>query len=144
MRISHMGIPREVIHKFDRVCLVDDDDIYQYMMKRELRNTQLVKEIQIFPNGEQAMQFFSSKKDHPNDLPDIIFLDLNMPIMNGWQFLDEYLLLRPRLNKEIVIVLITSSFDGKDMERAKGYDEVTDYIVKPITRDRLLTVLKEL
>lgn len=140
------GVPRmaQSNYKFEKVCLVDDDDIYQYLMKKELKSTELVKTIQVFPNGEKAMEFFNAMHDKPENLPDIIFLDLNMPMMSGWEFLDEYLLLRPRLSKEITILLITSSLDDLDMERAKKYAEVSDYIVKPVTRNRLVNVLKEL
>jgi len=64
--------------------------------------------------------------------------------MNGWQFLDEFTLLKKSLNKEITIYLVSSSFDDRDINRSKEYAEVTDYIIKPVKRMNLLTVLREI
>lgn len=132
------------MREITKVCLIDDDDIYQFLLKKELKNTKIVDNTMIFSNGAKAMDFIANAKDEPDELPDVIFLDINMPIMNGWQFLDEFVQMRPRLSKEITILIITSSFDPRDMERAKQYSEISDYIVKPVTRDHLVEVLKSL
>lgn len=130
--------------KVRKVCVIDDDDIYQFLLKKELKSTQIVDKIVVFSDGAKALEFMTSVKDTPDQLPDIIFLDVNMPVMNGWEFLDEFILLRPRLSKEIVILIVSSSFDKRDIERAKEYAEVSDYIIKPVTRSNLVNVLKTL
>lgn len=131
-------------NNISKVCLIDDDDIYQFLIKKELKSTQIVNNTMVFSNGAKAMEYIVNAKDEPDNLPDVIFLDINMPIMNGWEFLDEFVKMRPRLSKEITILIITSSFDPTDMERAKTYSEISDYIVKPVTRNRLVNVLKAL
>lgn len=77
-------------------------------------------------------------------MPDVIFLDINMPIMNGWQFLEQFKQIQPKIDKEITIYLVSSSFDDRDINRSKEYTEVTDYIIKPVKRSNLLSVLREI
>lgn len=128
----------------DKVCVIDDDDIYQYLLRKELKSTKIVNKILVFSDGAKAMEYLLKMKDHPEELPDVVFLDVNMPVMNGWQFLDEFIQLRPRLTKKIVVLIVSSSFDRQDIERAEKYSEVSDYIIKPVTRSRLVSVLESL
>ena len=74
-------------------------------------------------------------------LPDIIFLDINMPFMDGWQFLEEYTKIKPTLSKQIVIYVVSSSISEYDIERARNNSNVSDYFVKPITVDTYKTLI---
>ncbi len=132
------------MENISKVCLIDDDDIYQFLVKKELKGSKMVDNTMVFSDGSKALDFITSAQDKPDELPDVIFLDINMPIMDGWGFLDRFIQIRPRLSKEITILIVTSSFDPRDMERAKGYSEISDYIVKPVTRNHLVNVLKDL
>lgn len=87
-----------------------------------------------------VLQFLSANKTAPEMLPDIIFVDLNMPHINGWQFLEEFQLLRSSLKKAIDIYVISSSIDPRDIRLAGKYRFVKSYIVKPITKDKLLEI----
>lgn len=130
--------------KIEKVCVIDDDDIYQYLLKKELKSTNIVDNTVVFSDGAKAMEFMRNAQDSPESLPDVIFLDVNMPIMNGWEFLDAFIQLRPNLSKEIIVLIVSSSFDQRDLEKAAAYSEISDYIVKPVTRTRLISVLKAL
>jgi CheY-like chemotaxis protein len=66
-----------------------------------------------------------------------------MPIMDGWDFLDEYAQLNHDLDKKSTIYMVSSSNNQKDVERAKRFDEVTDYLIKPVTRDKLTLLFNE-
>jgi CheY-like chemotaxis protein len=90
-----------------------------------------------FSNGQEAIE--ALKKDTTGDhVPDLILLDVNMPIMNGWQFLDEYSRLRELLPKSSVIYMISSSNDVVDINKAKGYNTIVkDYFLKPICKEDL-------
>ena len=127
-----------------KVCVIDDDDIYQFLLKKELKHTNLVDRINVFTDGQKAIDFFFDNKENAEALPDVIFLDINMPIMNGWQFLDEFKKLQNAIDKKITIYLVSSSFDDRDITRSKDYAEVTDYIIKPVKRANLVNVLKEI
>jgi len=122
------------------LCFIDDDEIYQYAIARSVKAHHLAEKVLVFMDGEEAMWFFNDNVNNNENLPDIIFLDINMPIMDGWQFLDEYLKLKPRITKPITIYMITSSVDPVDYEHAKRISEISDYVVKPIKPE----ILKEL
>ncbi|HAQ69801.1 MAG TPA: response regulator [Flavobacteriales bacterium] len=127
-----------------KVCVIDDDDIYQFLLKKELKHTNLVDKIQVFTDGQKAIDYFIENKKSIELLPDVIFLDINMPIMNGWQSLEQFKQIQPKIAKEITIYLVSSSFDDRDINRSKEYTEVTDYIIKPVKRSNLLSVLREI
>ena len=75
-------------------------------------------------------------------MPDIILLDVNMPIMNGWEFLQAYKSIQHSMPKDIQIFLVTSSVDDADFRYAQQFTTVQDYIVKPISKDRMSELLQ--
>ena len=119
------------------ICIVDDDDVYQYTITRALKSDRLVKKILVFSDGEEALDFVTDNIGKKENLPDVIFLDVNMPIMDGWQFLEEYVKIKPRVGKQITIYMVTSSVDPVDVEKAEKFQEISDYLVKPIQPDQL-------
>jgi CheY-like chemotaxis protein len=123
------------------ICVIDDDSVYQFTITRTIQTHQLAKKILVFSDGEQAINFLIDNIFNSENLPDIIFLDINMPIMDGWQFLEEYVTLKPNLSKKITVFMISSSVDPTDLERAKKISEVSDYIVKPITPEALKEII---
>ena len=126
------------------LTLVDDDDIFVFLTKKVIQQTNLVDLIKVFGNGLDALNFLKENKNNVDELPEIILLDLSMPIMNGWQFLEEYAKLNPTLGKKITIYICSSSISPDDIMRAKIISEVSDYIIKPITKDKLIDVIKKL
>lgn len=126
------------------LCIVDDDETSQYLLKRAMKSNNAVKDILVFPDGEPAFNYLTENLDSVDNLPDVIFLDINMPIMNGWKFLDEYATIRPRLNKKITIYIVTSSSHTYDLEKAKHVNEVSDYLVKPVTQDVVQGIINRL
>lgn len=126
------------------VFLIDDDNIYQFTARKILESTGLTKHIQSFYNGSEALNYFKDQKNiNSETLPDFIFLDINMPVMNGWEFLEEYNKLCNTLPKSILVYVVSSSIDSFDMNKSKEYKAVTDYIAKPITRIRYKELLEE-
>ncbi|BFG71149.1 response regulator [Sediminibacterium sp. KACHI17] len=125
------------------VCLIDDDKIYQFTAKKMLEATGMAKDIRSFYDGSEAIAFFSGENSkNPENLPDVIFLDINMPIMNGWEFLEEYEKIRNHFPKSMALYVVSSSVDDADIRRSRQYNSVTDYIVKPITRMRYQELLE--
>lgn len=124
------------------IFLVDDDHIYQFTAKKTLESMGLIERVSMFPDGEKALGFIKEHISEPENLPDIIFLDINMPIMDGWQFVDEFQ--RLSLPKKIALYMVSSSVDENDMKRSKEFGVIDDYIIKPVGRSRfeqLLTTL---
>lgn len=125
------------------VCVIDDDDIYQFTISRLFKITQAANKILFFRNGQEAINYFLEESQNPEKLPDVIFLDINMPIMDGWDFLNEYIPLKQKLSKKITLYMISSSVDYKDIERVKTLQEVTDYVLKPITKEKVTALLEK-
>ncbi len=117
--------------------LIDDDEIFQFIMKNTIHEINPDIKIQFFTDGEKGIECLKENLDAVNKLPDIILLDLNMPFMDGWEFLNEYKSLKSDLKKEINIYLLTSSNSQQDVERAKEISTLSGYLVKPISRDGL-------
>lgn len=128
--------------KINTICLIDDDKIFQYLAQKVITDTHLVKEIDVFSNGLEAIRFLESAKFDKKKLPDLILLDLFMPVMDGWGFLDEYLLLQAKLAKKIPIYIVSSSIDPFDIQKFRSISSVTDFIVKPMTKENFLYILK--
>ena len=126
------------------LTLVDDDDIFVFLTTKIIEQTNLVDLIKVFGNGLDAINFLKENKNNVDALPDIILLDLSMPIMNGWQFLEKYNKLNPTIGKKITIYICSSSISPDEITRAKTISEVSDYIIKPITKDKLIDLIKKL
>lgn len=127
--------------KINTFCIVDDDDIYQFTTSLFLKKTDLVNKIIVFSNGLKAINFLKEEMKNSENIPDILFLDVNMPVMDGWEFLEEYLLIKPMMPKTIVIYMVTSSVDEKDVLRAKNISALSGYLVKPISSENIVEVI---
>jgi CheY-like chemotaxis protein len=102
----------------------------------------LAQNILHFENGAEALTFLREKALQKELLPDYLFLDINMPFVDGWMFLEDFTTLKSSLAKDISIYMVTSSIDQRDLNRAKSFSEVTDFIIKPISLERFQELLK--
>jgi CheY-like chemotaxis protein len=127
-----------------KICIIDDDEVYKFFMKRVLKIKKLAEDVISFPDGEEAYNFINKNKEHPEKLPDLIFLDINMPIMDGFQFMAEYVKIQAAIEKKITIYMITSSIDPIDLEHSKKYPEISNFITKPIKADVLKRIINSL
>lgn len=123
--------------KIDFSIVIDDDPIFSFGIQRMMKMLEFSKSIMSFENGEDAIKFLTPLMKDPTALPDVILLDVNMPIMNGWEFLDEFIKIEKQSRKKVIIYVVSSSVDARDVEKAKQYGVVSDYVVKPITIDSL-------
>ncbi len=116
------------------VLLVEDDGITVYLIKKVLEQTQLTKKLTCKSDGKDAIDFLHEQQNNPDSLPEIILLDLNMPIMDGWEFLSQYKLVAPLLAKKPMIYICTSSISPEEVLRAETNEYVKDYIIKPLQK----------
>lgn len=126
------------------ICLVDDDDVYKFTFTKTLKSAKIPKKILMFSDGEEALDFMLDNLSNQSALPDVIFLDINMPIMDGWEFLEEFVELKPKVGKEITIYMVSSSIDPVDFEKAKKISAVSDYLIKPVNEDELLVIIEKM
>jgi two-component system, chemotaxis family, chemotaxis protein CheY len=122
------------------VSVIDDDDLFQFIMKKLLIASRVVDLILPFPNGKDAFDYFQENKHFEDSLPDIVFLDIKMPIMNGWQFLEKFSKVS-YAKKHIRIYICTTSVNSKDEEISRQFSLLSGYFIKPISRDQIEEVL---
>lgn len=133
------------MRKLNKILLVDDDSTSNFLTQMILEDLQVTDAIIVKKNGQEALDYINEICLQKNeDCPELIFLDINMPIMDGFELLDEL----QRLNKlhnpdnPITVVLLTTSNNPKDIEKAKTYD-ITYYIEKPLTEDSIRHLLSK-
>ncbi len=121
-------------------CIIDDDEIYLFSVKKVIEINKLSQRVLEFRNGQDAIDFFVRSSANHQELPDVILLDINMPVMNGWEFIEEFKKIRPLLSKDITLYVVSSSVDKSDVDKAKSFSTVHDYLIKPITVSQLKNI----
>ena len=125
----------------NQVLLIDDDSITNYLNKRVIEKSGLSKEIVIALNGSEALKILTDNCNNRGICPELIFLDINMPIMSGLEFLEEYEHMDFANKPNVVLYLLTTSTHIRDMDKIKGY-KVTGILNKPLTADKLDEVIQ--
>lgn len=122
--------------KYKKILLVDDDETSNFLNELLIKGMDIVEEVAIASNGQEALDYL---KDKNNPLPQLILLDLNMPVMDGFEFLGAF---KKNKEKDVPIFILTSSNNYNDYERAKNFD-VAGYLIKPLTEKQIKDVLKQ-
>jgi CheY-like chemotaxis protein len=119
------------------ILLVDDDSIANFLIEKIVQSTGLARNIYKALNGKEALTFFQDEKDE-SVLPEVVLLDLNMPIMNGFEFLKAFHSLQ--LKENVLIILVTSSSNPSDIEQAKSLG-IRYYLTKPISAETIKSIM---
>ncbi|MBZ9731373.1 response regulator [Salegentibacter sp. JZCK2] len=128
--------------KFDIIWIIDDDPIYTFGAKRKLKQINISKSVRALDNGKEALEELHHLAiTEKSKLPDLILLDINMPHMDGWQFLKE--LENMSLKVDATVYLVTSSVDPRDIEKARASRHVCGYLNKPLQTENILGILEE-
>ncbi|MBX5438846.1 MAG: response regulator [Thermoflavifilum sp.] len=118
-----------------RIWLIDDDPIHQQIAVLMLQKSEVVQEVTTFQEAQAALDHIKAHADEPEALPEVILLDLNMPVMDGWAFLDAFEQMRNGLLSTVHVFIYTSSINYHDRLRAHQYPSVTGYLVKPLSKE---------
>jgi CheY-like chemotaxis protein len=121
--------------------LVDDNDTYNFINRRILEQERFAKNIEVQSSGIGALSYLEEHLSRPSKLPDIIFLDIKMPLLNGHEFLFKLEQICGSVNHDkCKVVMLSSSGNEDDINQAKGYSSVIDFIQKPLTSEALETL----
>ncbi|TAE54967.1 MAG: response regulator [Bacteroidetes bacterium] len=118
--------------KLSSLWIVDDDKIYQFILKKNIEQLHITDTISSFPHGKEAIDTLRQLIENQSPLPDLILLDINMPVMDGWDFMEEYIVLKKQFEKTIPIYIISSSIAQEDKTKARSYEDIVDFLVKPV------------
>ena len=134
--------------KLEKVICVDDDPIALLLSKLVLSKSDFASKVITAANGEIAIEYLEKlevieENKHANN-PLVILLDLNMPVMDGWEFLEQFSAkLYPEHYSTTKVILLSSSIDPNDIERSKEFSMVVDFLPKPLTKEMLKTILNK-
>jgi CheY-like chemotaxis protein len=123
------------------IFLIDDDPVFVYLTKKIICSINGGCHIREFADGELAIDRLRQICNDPGELPDIIFVDLSMPVMDGWEFLNEYAQLCPLLSKPIELFIVSSSISPQEVERSKTFSVVSDFLIKPVAKGKIAEIL---
>lgn len=125
-------------------CIIDDDSVYVNLVKKIIETKKLCENLIVFNDGKQSIDYFEALLQNldADNIPEIIFLDLNMPIMDGWEFLERFTKIKNKFGKVITLYVVSSSINPLDINRAKSLSSVEDYLIKPVNINELENIFK--
>lgn len=126
------------------LAVIDDDEMFVLAIKKLLNRIEFTERTVYFENGKVALNYFDECINKTDLIPEFVFLDLNMPVTNGWQFLKEFRKLKTKIDKEITIYMISNTINEEEIKRAKEIEEVTEFVCKPLTMQTLKSLLRNM
>ncbi|MEJ7560250.1 MAG: response regulator [Pedobacter sp.] len=122
------------------LLVIDDDDINIFIIKKIVSKTGYNVEMVAKNNGQLAINYLATLDENPEQFPHLMLIDINMPILNGWEFLEAYDQLRPKQQPDMY--MLSSSVYDNDIEKAKTFKKIKGFISKPLSIERLSELLK--
>ncbi|MFM6984189.1 MAG: response regulator [Chitinophagaceae bacterium] len=129
--------------KLETILLVDDDEATNFLNERIIRMSSFANNIVKANNGIQALEFLKLKINNKHPQPEFILLDINMPAMNGWEFMEAYSQLDESQKAQIIIVMLSTSLNPDDEKRAREIKEINDFRSKPLTMKMFTELVQE-
>lgn len=126
-----------MVQDYKRFIVIDDDPINNLLCSMSIKKSVPDADVITFTEGGIGLDFIKSNFKDPNGGTAILFLDINMPTMSGWEFMDEFQNVEPVIKDQVFIYILSSSVSQVDKDKAKNHPDVIDYIEKPLLKDVL-------
>ncbi len=126
------------MRKIDLAYIIDDDEIIIYLTDKLLKKVEFSEKVETFTDASAAIERLKFSIERGENIPEVILFDINMPVMNGWDFIEEF----RKLNTKIPAFVFTSSIDPADKQKSFQYTEIKDFITKPLTIQKLDKILR--
>ena len=120
-------------NSIDMVMLVDDNETDNFISKRIIEITKFASRIEVKNSGKSALDYLHDNEDNPENLPNLIFLDINMPIVDGFVFLYEFEKFNFTIRDKCKVIILSSSDNKRDIDKIVNNDHVIKFITKPLT-----------
>jgi CheY-like chemotaxis protein len=127
--------------KINCILLIDDNEADNLFHARTIRKADVCNHLEVATGGQQALDYLVKSGTEEFPRPDLIFLDINMPGMNGFEFLEEYSKLDPKMKSKMVVFMLTSSLMPQDSERAMSSGEVSEFLNKPLSQQKVQEIV---
>ncbi|MBJ7881822.1 response regulator [Gelidibacter salicanalis] len=127
--------------KIKCVLLIDDDLPTNFLSERVLKKTDCTERIVAVQSGIEALEYLKSTDCEKHPRPDLFFLDINMPGMNGWEFLENYCQLEEVQKSEAIVVMLTTSLNPDERDKAKKIPQISSFLNKPLSTDGIRGIL---
>jgi CheY-like chemotaxis protein len=124
-----------------KIFIIDDDDMYQLVLKRNITKVGIGVVVESYSNGALALAAIEQLRSQGARLPEIILLDINMPVMDGWQFMSKMEELMLDEMDALNIFMVSTSLDNRDKDKASKIRHIKEYIFKPIPPDKLREII---
>lgn len=124
-----------------QLYMIDDDEVFVFLTKKMIEKTHQNVSLSVFTNGQDAIEHLEKIATDVTQLPDIIFLDLNMPVMDGWEFLKAYENISFSNPDKINLYIVTSSISPHEIELAKNFPVVKEFIIKPMVKEKFVDLI---
>ena len=125
------------MEKIDHILFIDDDAINNHLNKMLMEDLELSHKISFALNGKEGLDLLQSCLDNEMAIPELIFLDINMPVMDGFEFIHRFLELKDKEFERVQICMLTTSHSLEELERANSLKRVTCFTPKPLNEDQL-------
>src|SRR6187402_2677287 len=131
----------------NKILCIDDDAVTLMLCKLIITRTHLADEIITAKNGKEALDYYTQLSDiscpkNQNDYPNLIFLDLNMPVMGGWEFIEKFTSTFPGKSCTTKVIILSSGIVPEDIEKANKYPFIVDFLSKPLTKEKVNNLKK--
>jgi CheY-like chemotaxis protein len=141
--LSNKQVKEVTVPKFELVMLIDDADVDLYIASRNINKHHFAEELIEFNSGGEALKYLQDNQENALELPGVIFLDLYMHKMDGFEFMEEYKKLSPLLKEHCQLYILSSTVDPHEINRLRGNSNIIDVFEKPLTRNYLEKIKKK-
>ncbi|PIB34751.1 hypothetical protein BFP72_04680 [Reichenbachiella sp. 5M10] len=127
--------------KVNCIMLIDDNPDDNFFHKRVINKSECANQVIVFQSGQEALDYMKTHEQKNQVSPDLVFLDINMPGMTGWEFLEEYDKTTPSSSHHMVLIILTTSNNPDDINRTRSTTRASEHHTKPLTKEMLSDII---